>query len=144
MEQLQQQTKVLLGTVFSFYLKAHNFHWNVTSQNFSELHEFFGGIYETVWESVDGIAEQIRQLDAFAPGSYSRFSELSMIADETNIPNAKAMIAKLTADNDIVINELNKTHALATAQNELGLVNYLEGLIMYHKKIRWMLKAFQG
>lgn len=43
--QLAEQMKVLLASTFSLYLKAHNYHWNVTGPNFGQYHEFFGDLY---------------------------------------------------------------------------------------------------
>ena len=77
MDELIEQMKVTLASTFSFYLKAHNFHWNVEGANFPQFHSFFEGIYTDAWGAVDVIAEHLRTLDAYAPGSLSRFGELS-------------------------------------------------------------------
>lgn len=141
MEQLIKEMKVSLATVFSFYLKAHNFHWNVTGPDFMEYHDFFGTIYETVFASVDTYAEHIRALDTFAPGSYARFSELSLIKDETNVPSTAMMVNKLQKDNDLLLAQIYKAADLAESMKERGLLNFLEGQIDYHEKLNWMLKS---
>ena len=46
MDQLIEQMKVTLASTFTFYLKAHAFHWNVEGSNFPQYHEFFGDIWE--------------------------------------------------------------------------------------------------
>lgn len=142
MEQLITQLKVLQATAFSLYLKAHNYHWNVTGPNFSDYHAFFGTFYTDVWGSVDLYAEHARTLDTFVPGSLSRFSELTKIEDEKNIPAAAAMFSRLFADNEIMIQQLNVAHALAEKVNKRGIVNFLEGQLDYHEKMHWMLKSF--
>jgi len=142
MSELIDQMKVLQATVFSLYLKAHNYHWNVTGPNFSEYHEFFGEFYETVWESVDNVAEHTRTLDAYVPGSLSRFSELTSIEDETAIIPAEQMFRNLYADNEIVITELNKAHELAAAEKRYGLVNFIEDRLDFHAKMHWQIRAF--
>lgn len=142
MEQLILQLKVLQATAFSLYLKAHNYHWNVTGPNFSDYHAFFGTFYNDVWLSVDLYAEHARTLDTFVPGSLSRFSELTKIQDEVNIPAPNAMFARLFADNEIFLMELNKAHAMAETANKRGIVNFLEGQIDFHEKMHWMLKSF--
>ena len=67
--QLIDKLKELLASTFSLYLKAHNYHWNVTGPNFAQYHEFFGDFYEEVHGSVDTTAEEIRKLGGFAPGA---------------------------------------------------------------------------
>ena len=77
MEQLIQQLKIILGTNFGLYLKAHNYHWNIEGADFPQYHSFLDGFYNSVWAQSDDIAEHIRQLNSYAPGSFSRFSDLS-------------------------------------------------------------------
>lgn len=139
---LGDKLKVVLATSFSFYLKAHNYHWNVEGENFSEYHTFLGGLYEEVWGAVDLIAEHIRTLDEYAPGSLGRFYQLSTIADETNIPTPINMLRKLSDDNQKVIESLMDAHAAAEKENKRGIVNFLEGRLDNHDKHGWMLKSF--
>jgi starvation-inducible DNA-binding protein len=142
MEELIQQLKVVQATTFALYLKAHNFHWNVTGPDFAQYHTFLADVYTQVFESVDHYAEKIRSLDAFAPGSLLRFSQLSKIQDEMNIPTGLAMLGKLSTDNDILIQELYTTDAICDTLNQRGIQNFIQGQIEAHEKLRWMLKSF--
>lgn len=142
MSELIDQMKVVQATAFSLYLKAHNYHWNVTGPNFSEYHSFFGEFYETVWGSVDHIAEQTRTLDAYVPGSLSRFIELTKITDETGIIPADSMFRNLYNDNETFIKELNIAHELAAAEKRYGLINFLEDRLDFHAKMHWQIRSF--
>jgi starvation-inducible DNA-binding protein len=142
MEQLIEEMKKLLGTTFALYLKAHNYHWNVTGPNFAQYHEFFGDFYEEVHGSVDTSAEEIRKLGAFSPGSLSRYSQLSTIEDELNIPPSERMFVNLAADNDKVLAILYSARNMADSLEKFGTVNYLEDRISAHEKHAWMLKSF--
>jgi starvation-inducible DNA-binding protein len=141
MEDLVQESKVALASTFGFYLKAHNFHWNVEGVNFPQFHSFFEGIYTDAWGAVDGIAEHIRTLGAYAPGSLSRYSDLSLVQDEVNIPTALSMVSKLLDDNTAIITQLTKTQALAEKANKMGYANYLQDRIDAHEKHGWMLRS---
>jgi len=142
MSELIDQMKVVQATAFSLYLKAHNYHWNVTGSNFSEYHSFFADFYDAVWNSVDGYAEHTRTLDAYVPGSLSRFSELTKIQDETGIIAAEAMFRNLYNDNETLIGELNSAHELAAAEKRYGLVNFIEDRLDFHAKMHWQIRAF--
>ena len=142
MEELIQQLKVVQATAFSLYLKTHNFHWNISGPDFAQYHSFLNDMYDQVFESIDAYAEKIRTRDAFAPGSLARYQELSNIEDELNIPTALVMLAKLAADNDILIKELYTTDALCDNLNQRGIQNFIQGQIEAHEKLRWMLKIF--
>jgi starvation-inducible DNA-binding protein len=141
---LIERMKVVLGTAFSLYLKAHNYHWNVTGPNFGEYHKFFSEYYTAVHKSIDLYAEHIRVMDAFAPGSLKRFSELTLISDEVSVPSPKFMFIRLASDNLLFLEELRSVCNLADELNERGLVATLETQIQYHEKIQWMLKAYSG
>lgn len=141
MNELVDQMKVVLASTFAMYLKTHNFHWNVEGPHFNDYHKFFGDLYEELWGAVDVIAEQIRALNSYAPGSLGRFSQLSKVDDQINIPNAKAMIKELQNDNTILISELNKAFRLANKQNNEGLADFLAGRLDVHSKHGWFLRA---
>jgi starvation-inducible DNA-binding protein len=141
MEKLIAQMKVVQASVFALYLKAHNFHWNVEGPNFSQYHSFLDGLYNEWWTSVDAIAEEIRSTRSYAPGSFSRFKELSVVEDEVNIPTAMSMLAKLRDDNAKVIEELVKARQYAEDAKAFGLVNFFEDRIDKHYKNDWMLRA---
>jgi starvation-inducible DNA-binding protein len=141
MDDLVQQMKVALASTFTFYLKAHNFHWNVEGPNFPQYHALFESVYTDAWGAVDAIAEHIRALDAYAPGSMARYSTLSIVDEQLNIPEAKKMIAELETDNRNLINQLTKTYHLAEKYNKSGLSNFIQDRIDIHEKQGWMLKA---
>ena len=130
------------ATSFAFYLKAHNYHWNVEGSNFAEYHEFLGDLYAEVWGAVDAIAEHCRTLDAYVPGSFTRFQQMSSIEDELSVPTGRAMMAKLYADNQRVISDLMAAHRAAEAMGKRGIVNFLEDRIDIHEKHGWMLRSF--
>jgi starvation-inducible DNA-binding protein len=105
------------------------------------MHAFFGGIYNELWLATDAIAEQIRTLDAYAPGSFTRFGQLATVDDETSIPAAVAMVSKLKDDNDKVMETLKAAFLEAEKQKVYGLANFLQDRIDIHAKHGWMLKS---
>ncbi len=133
--------KVIHATNFSFYLKAQFFHWNVEGPFFSQLHELFAGIYEDSFGAVDKIAEEIRAIKGYAPGSFTRFAQDSKIKDQVDVVPAMDMVKTLLADNDLLIVELAKGQKMAEVEGELGLANYLQDRLDAHKKHGWMLRA---
>lgn len=141
MEQLVQAMRVTLAEAFALYLKGQFCHWNVEGSDFKQYHDLFGEFYEEVYGSVDKLAEEIRALDAYAPGSMERFVELSKIKGETTIRDNIEMAKVLLKDNETFIQTLTSTYALAEKEQELGLANFLQDRIDAHRKHRWMLKA---
>jgi starvation-inducible DNA-binding protein len=141
MDTLVEMMRKVLADTFAMYLKAHNYHWNVEGPNFPQYHRFFGKLYEELHDAVDPIAEEIRALDAYVPGSFSRYMELSEIQDELNVPMAIEMANRLMLDNEIVLNSLNMAFKLANEFDKQGLADFLAGRIDTHQKHRWMLRS---
>lgn len=141
MEDLIKSLKVTHATVFAFYLKALNYHWNVEGADFYQYHKLFEQIYEDVQESVDGFGEQIRTLNSYAPASFARFSSLSKIKDETKVPSGSVMVDRLIDDNDTTISQLNESIELATKYNKQGMINFLGGRVEQHEKWGYFLRS---
>ena len=141
METLVEMMKKVLADTFAMYLKAHNYHWNVEGPNFPQYHEFFGNLYEELHGAIDPIAEEIRSLGAYAPGSFSRYQDLTDIEDELNVPMSLEMANRLMLDNMIVLNSLNMAFKLANEFDKQGLADFLAGRIDVHNKHGWMLRS---
>ena len=141
METLIELMRKVLADAYAFQLKANLYHWNVEGPNFPQYHDFLGTLYEEVFGATDAIAEQIRALDAYAPGSFTRFLELTDIECEMNVPTSIEMIRKLSEDNEKVLATLNLTFKLANEFDKQGLADYLGGRIDIHNKHGWMLRS---
>ena len=129
MEQLVNAMKMLLATSYAFQLKAHNFHWNVIGADFKQYHELFGDIYSEVQSSIDPMAEEIRALGSYAPGSLSRFMEMSLVKDETAFPDARTMISRLLDDAKILKGALVDTFYISEEMRQPGLSDFISGRI---------------
>lgn len=142
MEQLIQQLKVILGTNFALYLKSHNYHWNIEGANFPQYHDFLNNFYTQVFAQTDPIAENIRYLDAYVPGSMERFLELSDIKEAVDaIPAPAMMMAELKEDNDRFIFHLRAGIVAADQAGEPAVSNFLQDILSAHQKKAWMLRS---
>lgn len=141
MDELKQAMKQAFANSFAFYLKAQFFHWNVEGILFPQMHEFFGNIYEEVYESIDPFAENIRKIGSYAPGSFSRLSQLAAINDEERIPPTKDMLEILLRDNEIILESIKAAYDAAEAVGAIGLSDFLAGRQDAHMKHAWMLRA---
>ena len=134
--------KTLLASQFAYYLKAQFFHWSVEGNDFYQLHKFFQKIYEDAYSAVDTIAEEIRTLDEYAPGSFERFSELTRIQGQTKVPRSRLMIEELLADSQTMVDLLNQCFAVATKENKQDIANFMAERLAAQNKYIWQLKSF--
>ncbi len=132
----------LLADTYTLYLTTHNFHWNVTGPMFNTLHTMFMGQYTELWNAVDPIAERIRSLGHFAPGSYKQFSELTSLPDvPATPPKAVEMIKILVKGHEAVARTARSTFALAGEADDQPTADLLTQRLDIHEKTAWMLRS---
>lgn len=139
---LSDDLKTLLASNFAYYLKAQMFHWNVEGPDFGQLHKFFQKIYEDANGAVDPVAEYIRTLDEYAPGSFERFQELSIIPAQTKVPRARLMLEELLADTQTMKDLVMQVFAAAQAEGREDIANFMAERQQSHGKYYWQIKSF--
>ena len=143
-EQIVQGLSQLLADTYSIYLKTHNFHWNVSGPMFVTLHTLFEQQYTELALAIDIIAERIRALGAFAPGSFKAFQDLTSIPDMEDIPDALTMIALLVEDNETIIKTARSIIPLADKAYDTPTADLATARILVHEKTAWMLTSLLG
>ena len=141
MDALKQALKIAFASEYAFYLKAHYFHWNVEGPNFPQYHELFAKIYEEVYSSIDKFAEEIRATGTYTPGSFERFSVLSLVDDETDILPAESMLLELLQDSDKMQEMFRIVFRAAEELGLHGLSDFLASRQDAHAKHSWMLRS---
>lgn len=131
----------LLADSYLLYLKTQNYHWNVTGKMFQALHIMFEQHYQEEARAIDVIAERIRALGEFAPGSFASFSRLSSIKEETAIPKAEEMIHNLVQGNEAVVTTAREIVAIADACEDDVTSDLMIERMQVHEKNAWMLRS---
>jgi len=103
----------VLADTYVLYLKTHNYHWNVEGPKFRNLHKMFEEQYNDLWQSLDDIAERIRALGYYAPGTHAKLRALATIGENETIPSEDDMLKELIADNEAVSNTIRAALKLA-------------------------------
>lgn len=135
--------KRLLADSYTLYLQTHNFHWNVTGPQFRELHLMFEEHYTELATAVDDIAERIRTLGVYAPGTYKAFAKLSAIKEVEEIPEASEMVKLLTQGHEQVVKTCRKALKLAQDAEDESSAALISDRMRVHEKTAWMLRALQ-
>ena len=131
----------LLADSYTLYLKTHKFHWNVTGPMFQTLHLMFETQYTELSTAVDLIAERIRALGSFAPGSYAEFGKLSTIKEATDVPKAEDMIRQLVEGQEAVVRTARRIFPVAEKAGDEATADLLTQRIQLHEKTAWMLRS---
>jgi starvation-inducible DNA-binding protein len=131
-----------MADTYVSYLKTQNFRWNVTGPMFGELHALFEQQYIDLAAAADELAERIRAIGEFAPGSFPQFRELSKITDEENILSAERMIAAASANNEHVIRRMRDVYEVTEHAGDVETGDILIRRMQYHAKQAWMLRSY--
>lgn len=131
----------LLADSYTLYLKTHAFHWNVTGPMFNSLHAMFMTQYNELWMALDEIAERIRALDHFAPGSGAQFAQLASVKEESGVPDWRGMVEQLVEGHDTCARTARKVFKVAEAANDQPTCDLLTVRLKAHEKAAWMLRA---
>ena len=142
MNELQAALTIALANTYTMYFKAHSYHWNVEGMFFPQFHDFFGDLYNELYGSVDDLAERIRTIDGYAPISLANLLRYATVReDDTKPTNIRVMVVNLLAACGETHASLNKAFALAEAENNQGLMDYLAGRLDAHNKHAWLLNS---
>ena len=131
----------LLADTYSLYLKTHYFHWNVTGPMFNTLHLMFEAQYNELALAVDMVAERIRSLDVYAPGTYSQFAKLTSIKESVGVPKANDMIAELVSGHEAVCRTARSVFPAAEKASDEATADLLTQRLQLHEKTAWMLRS---
>jgi starvation-inducible DNA-binding protein len=135
---------ILLSDEYVLYTKTLNYHWNITGNNFAELHKFLEEQYQDLQEIADSVAERTRKLDGHSFGTISEFSKNSRLKEFPGQRlKAAQMIKNLVDDHESVIVLLRKDLNLCDEKySDKGTCDFLTGLMEQHEKMAWMLRSY--
>ena len=131
----------LLADSYILYLKTHNFHWNVEGPMFNTLHLMFMDQYTELWNALDLVAERIRALGSYAPGSYKKFAQLSSFPEADEHVPAKEMIKQLLHGHETVAKTVRTIFPVAEAGSDEATLDLLTQRLQIHEKTAWMLRS---
>jgi starvation-inducible DNA-binding protein len=138
---LSDSLKILLASTQSFAIKSQNFHWNIEGSNFPQYHQFYDTLYQDVNETIDKIAEYIRILGSYTPGSLQRYGELTVIPDQTKIPRAELMFFETLQDIDKINQLVIEMFDQATEERQQGIANFMAELQDLYGKKAWFIRS---
>lgn len=125
------------------YIKLRNYHWNVTGIHFQPLHAFFEEQYTALAEHIDDIAERIRSLGVFSPGSMEEFRKMARLEETGHLNgDAQQMLRNILLDHEAIIQFLREDQEEMMEQhNDAGTQDFVIALMEVHEKMAWMVRS---
>lgn len=133
-----------LSNSYLLQLKTKKYHWDVIGPQFRTLHEIFEEQYTALGESIDSIAERVRQLGGYPVATAKEFIELASVKEyPERVPSPTQMVSNLLEDHELVIRSLRE-HVDQSSEEfgDEGTADFLTGLMEGHEEMAWMLRSF--
>lgn len=134
----------LTGVVADSYILYHTTqfcHWNVEGPQFYALHEMFEKQYRNLAEAIDLIAEQIRTLGMYTPGTLSDYLKWSRLEQDSNLRGPSKMLRRLISDHEQVVDRIRAAIKVAERVGDEATLDLLVERLRAHEKDVWMLKS---
>jgi len=135
--------KQLLADEHILYTKYRNAHWNVEGVDFHNKHVFFEEEYGKLETTIDEVAERIRMLGMYAPGTMAQFLELSSLKENGPEQNDSVGFMSVLLEDHRSIIQFIRTNIgdNAEAHNDEGTADFITAIMQMHEQMAWMLRA---
>jgi len=138
-----EQLSNYLASTYTLYMKTLYYHWNVTGKQFNSLHTLFETQYNELHTAGDAVAERIRALGHFAPGTFKAFTQSSAVSEDNDLPsNAEQMVKNLIKDHECCSLEARKVMKVAQEAEDEVTADMMIARMSIHDETAWMLRAF--
>jgi starvation-inducible DNA-binding protein len=125
------------------FAKTRNYHWNIESPSFMELHKFYEGQYTELAETIDEIAERVRKIGHYAEGRLKDYLKLANLEEGEYTNDQQTQLKNLLDDHETIIRGLrNHIPTVEDKYKDLGSADFLTGLLKEHEQWAWMIRAY--
>lgn len=140
---VSDQLARLLADEFILYTKTRNAHWNIEGPDFHAMHIFFESQYEQLDEVMDSVAERIRKIGHYAPGTLTQLLQLTHLTEKSDSKNdSQGFLKELLEDHESIIEFIRgNINAIADKYNDAGTSDFITGLMETHEGMAWMIRA---
>jgi starvation-inducible DNA-binding protein len=144
MGELARGLSGMLADSYVLYNTTQFCHWNVEGEQFHALHAMFEAQYIDLAQAVDLVAERIRVLGFYTPGTLSELIEASRIRQEPRVREAKRMLEELIAGHQTLVERIGELIELGDERVDEATADLLVERLRIHEKTVWMLKSQAG
>lgn len=136
--------KSILADQHIIYMKARNYHWNITGPYFFTLHIKFEEIYTQFALQIDEVAERIRTLGGKVPGTMQQFINESSLSEDSSDDTEAALMAEYLAKDLKSLSEKMTSMAMEMQKDYEDEITagMLYGYAQGYSKDAWMLNSF--
>lgn len=133
----------ILSNEMVLYVKTRKFHWNVSGENFMEIHKLFENQYIQLKNSIDDIAERISKLGGKPVGTMKEYTEMTNLKEAPGTyPPKNEMLKELLQDYNTIIQQLRIDIPICNKNDDEATADFLIGLMEQHETCAWILRRY--
>jgi starvation-inducible DNA-binding protein len=142
-EKVSAALNPLIADTFALYIKTKNYHWHVASSHFRDYHLLLDDQAESIYNSIDPLAERVRRIGGVTIRSISHISSLQKVIKDDNedFVEPEKMITHLIADNLNLLKEQRSAHSICDSSGDCATTSILEDHIDECEKRIWFLNS---
>jgi starvation-inducible DNA-binding protein len=136
------ELNTLLSNYTVYYQNLRNFHWNISGENFFDLHAQFEALYNDARLKIDEIAERILTLRHRPLSRLSDYLEVADVEEASLIEEDREMILTTLDNHRILISNMRRVIDKADKITDEGTIDMIGGFLEAIEKKSWMLDAW--
>lgn len=145
MSNIIDQLKQIQADAQVFYIKVHNYHWNVKGMDFHPTHEATQEIYENFAGVFDDMAERVLQLGGVPYITLAEILKVAKIKEESAHSFRSEAIAKaILSDYEYFLGAFSALSKSADEAGDKVTAAYADDKCAQLQKSIWILKAQLG
>lgn len=123
-------------------VKLHNLHWNVTGENFEQVHVFLERLYDDLFIKFDEAAERVKMLRAFPVASLKEYLELTDVKElESTFYNVQDSLSIAQKEYEGLIRLAKEVRKEADQNDDFITVSLMEDHINIYDKEVWFMES---
>jgi len=130
----------LIADAYALYVKTKNFHWHLFGSHFRDYHLLFDEHADSIFDSIDIMAERVRKIGGTTIRSIGHISQLQTIEDdnEEEVP-AGEMVRRLMEDNGHIAKSIRDAIKVCDENRDSATSNQLQDILDKTERRKWFL-----
>ena len=141
-KELVLKSNKYLANINVNYVKLHNLHWNVLGLQFKPVHEYLEGLYDSMHEILDEVAELLKMNGEYPLASLKDFLVVAEIKElESKDYSVKESLEIALADIKLLKSNALELRSLAALEDFYPLQVMMEDHLANYNKVVWFIES---
>ena len=141
-KELVLKSNKYLANINVNYVKLHNLHWNVLGLQFKPVHEYLEGLYDSMHEIFDEVAELLKMNGEYPLASLKDFLAVSEIKELVSKDySVKESLEIALADIKLLKDNALELRAIAAEEDFYPLQVMMEDHLANYNKVIWFVES---